>query len=71
MAVIDATMPRRAASAPCTSRSVSPITIAACWEFSAFLRVIDAISSIDADVSSSEAACSAAPRESDCAEVAT
>ena len=35
------------------------------------MRVIDAISSIDADVSSSDAACSVAPCDSDCADVAT
>ena len=38
-------------------------------QFSAFFRVIDAISSIDADVSSSDAACSVAPCDSDCDEL--
>ena len=46
-------------------------SVAACVAFSAFLRVIDAISSIDADVSSSDAACSVAPCDSDCADEAT
>jgi hypothetical protein len=35
------------------------------------LRVIEAISSIDAEVSSSDAACSVAPCDSDCDDVAT
>ncbi len=34
---------------------------AACWEFSAFLRVMDDISSLEAEVSSREAACSEEP----------
>ncbi len=55
---------RRVASR--TRASTSFIKRAAVWEFSAFLRVIDAISSIDADVSSSEADCSVAPCESCC-----
>ena len=45
--------------------------MAADSEFSAFRRVIDAISSIDADVSSSDAACSLAPRDRLCADPAT
>ena len=42
-------------------RSTSAITPAASFEFSAFLRVIEVISSLDAEVSSSDAACSEAP----------
>ena len=34
---------------------------AACWEFSAFLRVMEDISSLEAEVSSRDAACSEAP----------
>ena len=44
---------------------------AACWLCSAFCRVIEDISSIDAEVSSSDAACCVAPCDSDCDELAT
>ncbi len=46
-------------------------SVAAWWAFSEVLRVIEAISSIDAEVSSSDAACSVAPCDSDCDDVAT
>jgi len=42
-----------------------PATPAADWEFSAFLRDMELISSLEAKVSSSEAACSLAPCASD------
>jgi hypothetical protein len=44
---------------------------AAWWVFSAFMRVMEAISSIDAEVCSSDAACSVAPCDSDCDALAT
>ena len=53
------------------ARRLRPSATPAVCEFSAFWRVIDAISSIDAEVSSSDAACSVAPCDSDCAEVDT
>ena len=54
-----------------TRRSTSAIMAAADCEFSAFLRVMDVISSLDAEVSSSDAACSEAPCASDWLEEAT
>src|ERR1035441_3737077 len=47
------------------------MTSAADLEFSAFLRVMEVISSVEADVSSSEAACSEAPCASAWLEEAT
>jgi hypothetical protein len=68
---IDATMPPSASFDWVTRVSTSDISSAAWRECSAFCRVIDDISSIDAEVSSSDAACSLAPCESDCDAVAT
>ena len=65
MPLIAVTMSPSAAFESFTAASVSFTSPAALSEFSAFLRVMDAISSIDADVSSSEAACSVAPCDND------
>src|SRR5580765_1942392 len=64
-------MPPSALFDACTCASTSDMRPAADCEFSAFLRVIDAISSIDDEVSSSDAACSVEPCDSDCEEFDT
>src|SRR5579883_2590820 len=52
-------------------RSTSAITSAAEREFSAFFRVMEVISQVEADVFTNEAACSDAPWASDWLELAT
>jgi len=54
-----------------TSPVACVVRSAAKRELSAFLRVIEVISAADADVSSSDAACSDVPCANDCAELET
>ena len=64
IALIEFTISRSALFEAVTCCATSVTSVVACEAFSALRRVIEAISSIEAEVSSSDAACSVAPRDS-------